>query len=163
VWSVADGKQLFTLAHPAEVLSLSFNLDKTRIATGAADKLARVWDLATGKELQFFPQEDAVAAVVFDAKSTGIISAGGKSARADTLPIFRGLRASPAPLCALGMTANGSHVLTGGAEKSVKLWNTANGANERTFTGAADSVRAITVAKNNALVAIGGADKTVRV
>src|SRR5262249_59842618 len=57
----------------------------------------------------------------------------------------------------------GTHVLTGGVEKSVKLWNTANGANERTFTGAADSVKAITVAKTNNLVAIGGADKTVRV
>ncbi|HMF20354.1 MAG TPA: WD40 repeat domain-containing protein, partial [Gemmataceae bacterium] len=163
VWNIADAKQLFTLVHPAEVSSLSFNQDKTRIATGAADKLTRVWDLATGKELQFFPQEEAVAAVVFDGKSTGVISAGGKSAQADNLSIQRVIPASTGPLFALGITPTGTHVLTGGAEKSVKLWNTASGANERTFTGAADTVRAITVAKNNILVAIGGADKTVRV
>ena len=163
VWNIADGKQLYALTHPAEVLSLSFNQDKTRVATGAADKLTRVWELATGKELQFFPQEDAVAAVVFDGKSTGVISAGGKSAQADNLAIVRVIPASSGPLFALGMTPTGTHVLTGGVEKSVKLWNTANGANERTFTGAADSVKAITVAKANNLVAIGGADKAVRV
>jgi WD40 repeat protein len=163
VWNLADGKQLYTLNHPTEVLSLSFNQDKTRIATGAADKLTRIWELASGKELQFFPQEESVAAVVFDGKGTGVISAGGKSAHVDNLSIIRVISASTGPLYALGITATGTHVLTGGADKSVKLWNTANGANERTFTGAADTVRAITVAKNNVLVAIGGADKTVRV
>ncbi len=60
VWNVADGKEIATLTHPGEVLSLAFSPDKARLATGAADKQTRLWELATGKELQFFPQADAV-------------------------------------------------------------------------------------------------------
>ena len=49
-----------------DVLSLSFSTDNTRIATGAADKQTRLWDLATSKELQFFAQDDTVDAVVHE-------------------------------------------------------------------------------------------------
>src|SRR5262249_16448547 len=45
VWNAADGKELLTLAHPADVTSLSFSVDKAKIVTGAADNLARVWDV----------------------------------------------------------------------------------------------------------------------
>ena len=61
IWKVADGKETATLRHPAEVASLWFSPDKTKIATAAADGFARVWDAATGKELESFPQTGAVA------------------------------------------------------------------------------------------------------
>jgi len=163
VWNLADGKPLMTLAHPADVLSISFSPDKTKIATGAADKLTRVWSTADGKELQFFTQDEGVAAVVFDTKNTGIISAGGKTPRIDTLAISRVIAASNGPLYALSLTPAGTHVLAGGADKLVNLWNINNGAAERRFVGADEAVKAVTMAKNNILVAIGGADKTVRV
>ena len=39
------------------------------------------------------------------------------------------ISASPGPTHALALTPNGTHVLTGGSDKLVKLWNVANGAN----------------------------------
>lgn len=163
VWNLADGKELMKLEHPAEVTALSFSVDKTRIVTGAADKLTRVWDAATGKELQFFAQPDGVHAVAFHDNNTAILSAGGsKSIVVDTISLQRAVRVGDGPLHALTLTPNGSHVLTGGADKLVSLWNTANGVKERTLTGAGEAVHAIAVSKNNLLVAAGGADKSVR-
>ena len=162
VWNLADGKEIANLVHAAEVASLSFTVDKTRIATGAADKLTRVWDLATGKELQFFPQDDAVAAVIYTPQNT-IISAAGKSARLDTPSAVRAIQVDAQPITCLAVVPNGTHVLTGGADKVVKLWNLANGQLERGFTGASDVIRAVAISKNNQLVATGGADQIVRV
>jgi len=163
VWNIGDGKQLYELVHPADVLSLSFNQDKTRLATGAADKLARTWDIATAKELQFFTNDEPVAAVLFDGKSTGVVYAGGKTPRGDTLSIQRVVPVSPGPVHALVFAPNNTHVVTGGSDKQVKIWNINSAANERTFAGFGDSVHSVAVAKNNLLLAAGSADKTVRV
>src|SRR5262249_26386292 len=56
VWNAADGKELATLPHPADVLSLSFSVDKLKVVTGAADNQSRMWDLASSKPLQSFSQ-----------------------------------------------------------------------------------------------------------
>ncbi len=162
LWNVADGKEIANLKHPTDVTSFSFTADKTRLATGATDKLTRLWDLATGKELQFFPQEDAVAAVQFTPQNA-IVSAAGKAARLDTPAAVRAIQADAQALTCLAVVPNGTHVLTGGSDKVVKLWNLANGQMERAFGGATDVVKAVAVSKNIQLVAAGGADQTLRV
>ncbi|MCS7044982.1 MAG: WD40 repeat domain-containing protein, partial [Gemmataceae bacterium] len=162
VVNLADDKEIAVLTHPAEVASLAFNTDKTRIATGAADKLTRVWDLATGKELQFLPQDEPVLAVFYTPQNT-VVSAAGKTARLDAPSAVRVLQADPGPVTALAVVPNGVHVLTGGADKTVKMWNVSNGQLERSFAGATDVVRALAVSKNNQLVAFGGSDQVIRV
>lgn len=162
VWTVADGKEVARLAHPADVLSLSFNADGTRIATGASDKQTRVWESATGKEMQFFPQEDAVDAVV--ALPTNVfLSAAGKVTRLDTSAILRQIAVDSGPVHALTLVPANTHVLTGGADKTVKLWNLTNGNKEREFTGSTGPVRSVAVSKNALLLAAGGTDAVVRV
>jgi WD40 repeat protein len=164
VWNVADGKELLSLAHPADVTSLSFNGDKTRIVTGAADNLARVWDVATAKELQVFPHGGAVRSVVFHPNNTMIVAASAdKTTNIHTISAQRVIAASAQPIRALALVASGSHVLTASDDKLVKLWNVGNGANERTFEGAGGAVHAVTVSKNNVLVATGGAEGIARI
>jgi WD40 repeat protein len=163
IWNAADGKELFNLSHSVDLRSVSISPDKTKVATGGSDKLTRVWDLPTGKELQFFTQDAEVVAVAFDGKNTGIVSAAGNGARLDTLAVARVLAVSPGPVHALGMTANNTHVITGGVDKQIKLWNLANGANDRSFPPASDTIRAIAVAKNNLIMAAATADQIVRI
>jgi WD40 repeat protein len=162
VWTVADSKEVLTLTHPTAVLSVSFSPDKTKIATGAEDTWARVWDVAAGKELQAFPLLGPVRSIVFHNNNNTVISGSTKTVGFHTISAQRVIAAAAGPIRALAITPNGSHVLTGDG-KEVKLWNTGNGAKEpRTFTGAGE-VRAIAVSKNGVLVATGGADQTVRV
>jgi len=161
VWNIADGKEVVTLTHAADVLSLSFSSDNTRIATGSADKQTRLWEVATGKELQFFAQEDAVDAVQHLANNV-IVSAAGKVTRLDTASILRQANADAGPVHALTIVPANTHVLTGGADKTIKLWNLTSGAKERDFV-AGGPVRSVAISKNALLVAAGGADSLVRV
>jgi WD40 repeat protein len=162
VFNIADNKELVTLPHAADVLSLSFSTDNTRIATGAADKQTRLWDLATGKELQFFAQEDTVDAVVHLPNNV-ILSAGGKVTRVETAMALRSIAAAAGPVHGLTIVPANTHVLTAGADKVVKLWNLTTGAKERDFPGATGALRAVAISKNGLLLAAGGADQSVRI
>lgn len=162
VWNIGDAKELATLTHSADVLSLSFSPDNARIVTGSADKQSRLWDVATGKELQFFAQDDAVDAVVHLANNV-IVSAAGKASRVETASILRSILADAGPTQALAIVPANTHVLTAGADKVVKLWNVASGVKERDFLGAVGPVRSVAVSKNSLLLAAGGADQTLRV
>lgn len=163
VWNISDGKEVLSLAHPADVLSLAFSVDKSKIATGASDKLTRIFDSATGKELQFFPQDDAVGAVNFLPANTSVVSSGGKTPRIDTLTLTRVITADVGPVNALAVLPAGTHVLTAGNDKSVKMWNLANGNNERTFAGATAPLRSVAVSKNALMVATAADDQFVRI
>jgi WD40 repeat protein len=163
VWTLADNKEIATLTHAAEALSLSFSQDGTRIATGSADKQTRLWDIASGKELQFFAQDDAVDAVMMMPANNLVISAAGKTTRLDTASIVRVISADAGPVHGLAIVPANTHVLTAGADKVAKLWNLATGAKERDFIGATAPLRSVAISKNSLLLAAGGADQTVRV
>ena len=74
---VVDAKTLSVVGTPLKghtevVLSVAWNSDGTRIATGSQDKTARIWEWPTGKELKSFKDHgDAVTCVCFspDGKS----------------------------------------------------------------------------------------------
>jgi WD40 repeat protein len=161
-WNIADSKEIVTLNHTVDCLSLSFNQDGSRIATGALDKQTRLWDVATGKELQFFAQEDAVDAVIH-LPTNLVISAAGKVTRIDTPSILRQIPVDAGPVYGLTIVPANTHVLTAGADKVAKLWNLASGVKEREFLGATAPLRSVAISKNGLLLAAGGADQTVRV
>ena len=163
VWIIADGKEVVTLNHPVDVTSLSFSQDGTRIATGAVDKQTRLWEVATGNALQFFAQDDPVEAVVLTPTTNLVISAAGKATRLDTAAILRAVSADAGAVHALTLVPTNTHVLTGGADKVVKLWNITTGAKEREFAGATAPLRSVAISKTAQLLAAGGDDKTVRV
>src|SRR5262249_13311452 len=147
VWNIADAKETATLVHPADVTSLSFNGDKTRIVTGAADNQSRVWDMATGKELQFFSAAGPARGVAFHSANRTIMAGS-----ADKTPMVRpaaGVRvvaASAQPIRGLAFAPSGSHILTASDDKTVKPWNLGNGVAERTLTGAEGALSAVAVA-----------------
>src|SRR5439155_1211409 len=161
VWNLADDKELHALTHPGEVLSLSFNFDKTRLATGGADKVTRVWDLASGLELQFFPQSDPVRAVAFHNGNAAVLSAAGtKQVSIDTIAAARVIKVDAGPVAGLTVAPSGAQVFTAGADKQITQWNTSSGAKERTVAAPA-ALSAVALSKNNALLAVAGSDKVV--
>jgi|GEM_PF-319197 len=163
VWNLADGKEVRRLEHPAEVAGLSFSADGTRLATGAVDNEVRVWDLTTGHELQAFFHAGPVRAVAFHPGNNALLLSGSadKTVALHTMTVMRVL-SSGAPVRAVAVTANGSHVLTAGDDGKIRLWNTGNGANERTLEGGGKEVQALAMSKNNILLAAGGGDRIVR-
>ena len=90
VWNVADGKEILTLTHPANVAGLSFSADKAKVAAAADDNLVHVWDMAKGLEIAVVPPRRPVKAVVF-LPNAPASSAGGadKTVTFDTLNAAR--------------------------------------------------------------------------
>ncbi len=164
VWKVTDTKAMWKLEHPAEVTGLSFSFNSFLLATAAADNKVHVWELASGQEVQAFLQGGPVRAVVCPVRDgTRVLSGGAdKTVTLHTITINR-IVPTGAAIRAMSVTPSASHVLTAGDDGKIKLWNTGNGANDRTLDGGGKAIHALAVSKNNALVAAGGVDQTVRI
>ena len=124
----------------------------------------RVWDLASGHELQAFLHTGAIHAVAFHPNNKALVFAGSadKTVALHTMTVTRVLSAG-APINAIVVTPNGSHVLTAGDDGKIKQWNTASGANERILEGGGSAVQALALSRNNVLLAAGGVDRIVSV
>ena len=62
---------------PAPVQAVAFSADGKLVATGSADQTVRVWDAATGRELQRLSDHHAaIIGVAIGADNASIVSAG---------------------------------------------------------------------------------------
>ncbi|MEO6787745.1 MAG: c-type cytochrome domain-containing protein [Chthoniobacteraceae bacterium] len=80
LWDVATGKLVksWPERHSDAVLCLDFSPDGKLLASGGADKIARVTDIATGKQVQLFEgHTHHVMGVAFRADGRVLASAGG--------------------------------------------------------------------------------------
>jgi WD40 repeat protein len=161
-FNAGDGKALQTLTQPSAVTSLSFSADKTRLVTGGMDNKARIWDLKTGKVLEAFAHAGPVRGVAYYSDNRVIIS--GSDDKSVVIHRAHAVRVvdTGAPVRALAMTSNGSHVLAAGADGKVRMFNAGNGNLDRTFEGGPKAAESVAVSRNNVLVAVGCEDQTVR-
>ncbi len=75
VWDPVMGLPLAQFkGHKGLIMSLAFSPDDTRIVTGAKDSTAKVWDVATGKEVYTLPHADFVDFVTYSPDGTHILT-----------------------------------------------------------------------------------------
>lgn len=163
VVQIADGKELASLAHPADVSSVQFSADKTRLITGSTDNIARVWEIATGRLLQFFTHTGAVRGVAIHPNRPVVITASAD--KTTVVHPYQFLRSAPGilgPVRALTVTPNGVSLLVAGDDKIVRSLNASNGAEERKYEGAEGPIFAVAMSRNGQFIAAAGADKIVR-
>lgn len=77
LWKVADRSCLRSFrGHKERVESVAVSSDGRRIAAGGQDWTVRIWDAATGKELQVYDQQSPVLCVAIGPDGRRILSAG---------------------------------------------------------------------------------------
>jgi WD40 repeat protein len=162
LWSLADGKELAKLTQPADVLSLNFNVDKSRVLLGRADNLAVLVEVATGLPVQAYSHAAPVKGVIaFPNGPTVLTASADKTITVSPITCTRvvpvgagkpGLVLSPAYERVYGI----------GPGKDVTGFNTASGAKEKTFEAGADATAAA-LSKDGQRVAVGATDGSVRV
>lgn len=162
LWTLADGKDGGKLTQPADVTSLSFNADKTRLLIGRADNLAVLAEVATGTLLQAFPHTGAVRGVLAHPTTPTVITASAdKTAVISPVTCLRAISLG-AGKAGVVMSPDSARVFSVGPAKEVTSWTNANGMKEKTFD-AGGNATAAAVSKDGLKLAVGGSDGSIKV
>jgi WD40 repeat protein len=162
LWTLADGKDGGKFTQPADVLSLSFNADKTRLLVGRADNVAVLLDAASGAAFQAFPHTGAVRGVLAHPGTPVVVTASAdKSVVISPVTCTR--------LVPLGegkprvvVSPASERFVTVGVGKEAVSWNSNNGQKEKAFESGGVATAAA-ISKDLQRVAVGGVDGSIKV
>jgi WD40 repeat protein/serine/threonine protein kinase len=186
IWNAETGDLIPTtfVGHRDDVLSVAFSRDGTRLLTSSYDKTARLWDVATGKELQTYVGHNWwVWSAAFSRDESQIVTASQdgtcivwstESGKAG--PPFTG---HAGPAYAAAFSADGRSVVSGGYDNRVLIWQpdqvepfnyelvvSKNGVNPppkyRALEGHTGPVHTVAFSPNGKLVLSGSNDNTVK-
>ena len=129
-WSLADKKQVLNLTgHTMGILSVDCSKDGRFAVSGSRDCTARVWDLHLSKEVACLSGRERVHTVVFSPDSH-LIAMGGESNEIYMYEVGSWkekaiLKGHTSLIKALAFSPDGTLLLSGSWDKSVRLWNVA--------------------------------------
>jgi WD40 repeat protein len=163
--------------HKDAILSVAFSPDGSTIATGSYDKLMKLWDAATGKELRTFKEHsDAVYSVGFLPGGTQLVSGAGDR----TLKIWdvqRGTRLVTISdaldaIYAVAVHPSGTRLAAAGADRMIRTWTWNGDVAPAGGAGAAllksvfahgDAVLGLAYSPDGTTLVSAGADRTIKI
>ena len=145
------------------VEAVTFSPDGRTALTGSSDDTARLWDVATGRELRHFRHANSVSSVAFSPDGRTVLTGSSdgsarlwEAATGRELRQFKGRAVSSVAFSPDGRTA-----LTGSSDYSdntARLWDVATGRELRQFRGHADSVRSVAFSPDGRTALTGSSD-----
>ena len=150
------------------VLSIAWSADGKSLATGSQDRTARVWDVATGKELKSFKEHgDAVTRVCFspDGKSLYTACLDHNLRRYDLVKgaLLTTYSGHSDGVNALAVSLDGKRIISAGVEPNLRWWNADTGDLTNNIGGHGAQVTEIAISRDGKTLASASADKSVRV
>ena len=147
VWNLeAGGAELKKLeGHTAAVLAVGLSDDATVAWTSASENPIRQWTVADGKETRQLAGHTGIVRSFIVRGAAGFSVADDGTLRVWDLASGAATRAMThgAAIRTLDATADGTRLLSAGADRVVKLWNAADGANPFSVPAAASDLTAI--------------------
>ncbi|HEY7308772.1 MAG TPA: c-type cytochrome domain-containing protein [Gemmataceae bacterium] len=169
IYDVAAGKLVVEIknGHSDTVFGVSFSPDDKILATCAADKFVKTFEVPSGKFLKSFEgHTHHVLGVGWKADGKLLASAGADNVvkiwdfeKGEQIRTITGHGKQVTRLLFIGKT---DQFATCSGDQSVRFWNV-NGGNVRNFGGSADFLYALGVSPDGAVVAAGGQEGVVRV
>jgi WD40 repeat protein len=133
VFDVTNGKLLRSFeGHTQHVMDVGWKPDGKVLASVGADDLIKVWDFEKGEQIRSFGnQKKQLTKLAFKNKSSEIlVSSGDNNVRTwnvDTGSAGMSYNGATDYVCAVGISADGKLVSTGGDDGVLRLYNGANG------------------------------------
>ncbi|MFO0867996.1 MAG: WD40 repeat domain-containing protein, partial [Pirellulales bacterium] len=172
-WQNANGQLERKIALPWPATHLAYTLDSTRVVVAGAGEY-HVYLVATGRwvESGVLPAGPCAVSPVQIVPPGGPVqpppthlawlgSTGQLTVR--RLPWERVLTGHMGAATACTFTPDGVHLVTAGADKTVRLWTAATGAAVRAFPGPTEAQSSVATSADGGRVAAAGADKTIRI
>jgi WD40 repeat protein/serine/threonine protein kinase len=163
----ASGRELARWKAHHRLTVPRFSPDGTRLATGGADSLVRVWDVSSRRLLNTHRgHRNRVFALEFSPDGRMLVS-GSRDRRATAWDLETGAAVSTfsehrGTVSVLAFQADGRNVISAGSEGRVIVWNPATGGRVAEFHGHQSDVSAIDVSPDGRTVATGEWDGTIR-
>ena len=169
IWDIQSGKlaREFPNIHSDTVLALEFSADGKFLASGAADKIARVTDLAAGKVVKSFEgHTHHILGIAWSLDGRTLATSGADSvlkvwdvATGDRKKNIDGYDKEVTSVHFIGA---GDQLITSSGDSKVRLVGL-DGKEVRTFPDVADFVQASAVTADGKTVVAGGQDGVLRV
>jgi WD40 repeat protein len=169
LWDVASGKlvKVWAERHSDTVLSLDFSPDGKLLASGGSDKIARVTEIATGKQVQQFEgHTHHVMGVAFRADGRVLATAGGDGvvlvwdmAMGERKKKIEGWAKEVTSLQFIGATAQ---IITSAGDNLVRIVND-DGTEVRAISKLPDFMQSAASETTGHLIIGGGEDSVLRV
>jgi len=169
IFDAVSGKLVVEIknGHSDTVFDVSFSPDDKKLATCAADKFVKTFEVPSGKLLKSFEgHTHHVLGVGWKADGKLLASAGADNVikiwdfeKGEQVRTINGHGKQVTRLLFIGKT---DQFATCSGDQTVRFWNT-NGGNTRNFSGSTDFLYALSVSPDGALVAAGGQEGVVRV
>jgi WD40 repeat protein len=176
-WKLADGSLASTIETPAAVTGLSLAGEplKLKLAVAGLDRSVRVYSPADGRLLEEIrvplPKPPAAAAeeepppplqVALTADGGRIFVTAANEGRIYPLSLLRLVTGHAGAVAQGAFTPDGTKFVSGGADKTLRLWQVADGAPLRAWAGHDAAVSSVAVTVDGKTIVTGSLDKTVR-
>ncbi|MFH0795168.1 MAG: hypothetical protein V2A74_14180, partial [bacterium] len=165
LWNVETGEIVRRLlGHRADVESVVFSKDGSRVATASLDETAKLWDTDTGRELMTFTgHSDGLQSVDIspdEAKvATGSSDGTARIWDAATGNLLRTLNHTSA-VYAVAFSPDGTKLLTGSSDGKARTWNVATGSQILEFAGHTSRINAAAWSPDGSMFVTGSDDET---
>lgn len=170
LWSTADNSLVhqFVDAHSDTVYGIDFSADGKQIASAAADKFVKVFDVATKQFIRSFEgHTHHVMDVSWKSDRTTLASAGADNAikvwNAETGEQARTIATYTRQVTSLAYVGQQDMIVSSSGDKRVFFHTASNGAPAREFKGNSDYVYRTATNADGTIVVSGGEDGIVRV
>ncbi|MFC1601037.1 DVUA0089 family protein [Candidatus Sumerlaeota bacterium] len=162
LWDFPTGQEIRTVSvQPAYIRSVAVSPDGARILTGDSDGFAKVWSVATGLGIVTMNAPWGIYSVVFSPDGTKALTSGSGTRLWD-IATGTELQSFPSGSACATFSSQGTMVLTDSGDQAV-LYNVATGSKMRPFIGHSDTVTAVALSPDDALVLTGSWDKTAKI
>ena len=146
-----------------DVKSVAVSADGRWVALGGGDRIVRLFEVKTGREVQQFTEHSStVRSVAFSPDNRYVLSASDDgTARLWSLEEkgeVRRFAGSDSGLFCAAISPDGTHLLSAGIDTKVRLWDARTGALLQTLTGHSSWVRSVAFSADGRFALSGGND-----
>jgi WD40 repeat protein len=175
LWDVVERKAASPVhvlhGHTNRVWSVSFSPDGQQLASGSWDRTVRLWSVPEGVPGPVLQHPQSVCCVAFSPAvgsnmlasgcDDGIVRLWDVSGTKQQQPL-RELHEHSSWITSVAFSPDGSQLVSGSCDNTVRLWSMASGKLLKTLTGHLGTLNSVAFHPNGKQVASGSNDKTVR-